>query len=122
MSKRAVSLIASLAIAALLLPLPSFAHSSLRRGRYECWLSAIAQYSNFDLKIRSGNRYAFTLDDEAVGSPGKFAHEGRKIRFTSGYLKRKGYVGQHFAYDDAYNTHVINLYKNGELVYDCNNN
>lgn len=122
MRRRSLSFIVALAVSAILLPAPSLAHQSLRTGRYECWLTAITQYSNYDLKIRSGNRYAFTLDDEAVGKPGAFVHDGRRIRFTSGYLKRKGYTGRHLVDDDAYNTHLIYLFKNGEMKYDCNNN
>ncbi|MBK5227470.1 MAG: hypothetical protein JJE05_03080 [Actinobacteria bacterium] len=122
MSKRTVSIFASLAVAGLLLPMPSSAHSSLRKGRYECWLSEITQYSNYDLKIKAGNKYAFTLDDETVGKAGKFVHDGKKLRFTSGYLKEEGYKGKHAALDDTYNTHMVYLYKNGDLKYDCNNN
>ena len=122
MRVRVVLFLVSIALTAALLPAPSLAHSSLRTGRYECWLTQITQYSNFDLKIRSGNRYVFLLGDEQVGRPGEFVHDGQKLRFKSGYLKKKGYVGRHAAFDDAYNTHVIYLYKNGNMVYDCNNN
>lgn len=98
---------------------PSFAHQSLRTGAYECWLSQIGQYSNYELKIRSGGRYAMTLDNDTVGKAGRFTHDNAKLRFTSGYLKKKGYKGMHLVDED---THIIYLYKNGDLVYDCNNN
>ena len=122
MRARVVLLVVSVALVTALLPAPSIAHPSLRTGRYECWLSAIAQYSNFDLKVRSGNRYVFLLGEEQVGRPGEFVHDGNRLRFKSGYLKKKGYVAKHAVLDDAYNTHMISLYKNGDLVYDCNNN
>jgi hypothetical protein len=122
MHRRTRWLLAVLAAACLLVPTSSFAHPSLRTGRYECWLSAIGQYSNYDLKIRSGGRYVFLLGDEVVGAPGRFVHEGERLRFTSGRLKRMRFRALHLADDDPYNTHIIYLYRNGELVYDCNNN
>ncbi|MGH2753252.1 MAG: hypothetical protein ACRDLB_02360 [Actinomycetota bacterium] len=122
MTRRLLTLIAGLALVGSLLALPSSAHQSLRKGRYECWLSAIGQYSNYDLKIKSGGRYAFVLDDDTVGKAGKVKHDGEKIRFTSGYLKKKGYQAEHAVLDDAYDTHMIYIYKNGDLKYDCNNN
>lgn len=103
----------------LALSVPATAHQRLRTGAYECWLSQIGQYSNYELKIRSGRRYAMTLDNDTVGKAGQYVHDGAKLRFTSGYLKKKGYKGTHLV-DDG--THVIYLYKNGELLYDCNNN
>lgn len=109
-------------VALLGLSVPSFAHQSLRNGAYECWLSQIGQYSNYELKVRSGGRYALMLDDDVVGKAGEFSHSGEKIVFKSGYLKKKGYKGTHAVLDDAYKTHMIYLYKNGDLVYDCNNN
>ncbi len=124
--RRAALLALSLALVGALTVGPSTAHESLRTGRYECWLSQIGQYSNYDLKIRSGGRYALMLDDDVVGRKGRFVHDGRKLRFTSGYLKRQGYKGKHAVLDDAYDTHMIYLYKgtydSDDLVYDCNNN
>ena len=122
MRARVLLFVVSIALVGALLPAPSVAHPSLRTGRYECWLSAIGQYSNFELKVRSGNRYVFVLGDDPAGRGGEFVHDGAKIRFKSGYLKKKGYVGRHAVLDDVYNTHMIYLYKNGDLVYDCNNN
>lgn len=119
MGKRFTLLLASLALAGLILAGPSSAHQSLRSGRYECWLTAITQYSNYDLKIMSGGRYAFMLDNDTTGKAGEFRHDGDKIKFTSGYLKKKGYTGSHLA-DGG--THIIYLYKNGDMKYDCNNN
>lgn len=119
MGKRLALLLASLALAGLVLAVPTSAHPSLRSGRYECWLTAITQYSNYDLKIMSGGRYAFMLETDTTGKAGEFRHDGDKIRFTSGYLKKKGYTGEHLA-DGG--THIIYLYKNGDMKYDCNNN
>ena len=122
MIRRAALLVLSLALVMALVAPPAAAHQSLRTGPYECWLSQIGQYSNYELKIRSGGRYALMLDDDVVGRAGNFVHDGQKIRFTSGYLKKKGYRGKHFIDFDYDDTHVIYLYRNGELVYDCNNN
>ena len=119
MARRLLVSIAASLLVGLLFPAPSSAHQSLRKGGYECWLSQIGQYSNYILKIKSGGRYAFTLDDKTVGKAGDYVHDGKKVRFKNGYLKKKGYRGKHLV-DDG--THVIYLYKNGELVYDCNNN
>lgn len=122
MRSRAVSLIVSLAVVVLLVPSTSSAHTSLRKGPYECWLTQITTYSGYILKVKSGNRYAFTLDNDVVGKAGSFVHDGKKLRFTSGYLKKKGYTGRHAVLDDSYNTHMVYLYKNGDMKYDCNNN
>lgn len=117
--------IVSLATVAALLPLPSSAHQSLRQGNYECWLSQIAQYSNYDLQIKAGGGYVFKLHDGSWKKSGKYVHDGEHVRFT-GYLKKKGFKGKHAALDDAYDTHMIYLYKGGydldNLKYDCNNN
>jgi len=120
--RRAALVVLALALFVALTAVPSVAHQSLRTGAYECWLSQIGQYSNYELKIRSGGRYALMLDDDTVGKPGRFVHDGQKIRFTSGYLHKKRYKGTHAVLKDQYKTHMIYLYKNGELVYDCNNN
>ena len=121
MFKRASLFFVVLALsAALLVPAPVSAHQSLRTGAYECWLSQIGQYSNYELKIRPGGKYALMLDDDVVGKAGQFTHSGEKVTFTSGYLKKKGYKGSHAVLEDG--THMVYLFKNGDLVYDCNNN
>lgn len=122
MLRRATLFVLSLVLVVAPLSAPAAAHQSLRTGRYECWLSAITQYSYFDLKIMSGGRYAFLRDNEVVGSAGRYVHDGKKVRFTSGFLKKKGYTGRHLVDDDALKTHIIYVYKNGEMIYDCNNN
>lgn len=117
-----------IAVLAALLQVPAGAHTGLKTGRYECWLSAITTYSNFDLKIQSGGKYVWMRHDGTAKKPGKFEKNGQRIRFTSGYLKNQNFKGLHDSFIDSFDihTHMIYLYKNkydsDNLKYDCNNN
>ncbi|MDQ4142492.1 MAG: hypothetical protein M3198_01925 [Actinomycetota bacterium] len=129
MPKRALSLFIALLTVAVVAPSQGAAHEALKIGRYECWLWEIHQYSNFDLKLQDGGRYTFMLNDGSWKRSGRFAREGDRIRFTSGYLKKKGFKGLHDSYtSEVYgtHTHLVYLYKNtyddDNLKYDCNNN
>lgn len=116
------------AVLAALLPGPALSHTGLKTGVYECWLSQIAMYSNFDLKIQSGGRYVFQLHDETWKRSGTFTRDGNKIRFTGGYLKNQNFKGKHDSFNDSFgiHTHMVYLYKRtydlDDLKYDCNNN
>ena len=128
MRSRALSLIVALATSTILVAAPAVAHKGLKTGRYECWLSQIAMYSNYDLKIQDGGSYVFMLNDGSWKRSGNFQKDGAKITFTSGYLKNKNFKGVHDSFTDSYglHTHMIYLYKGGydadDLKYDCNNN
>ncbi len=128
MRNRALSLIVALTTSMTLVAAPAIAHKGLKTGRYECWLTQIAMYSNYNLKIQDGNTYVFMLNDGSWKKSGNFKKDGAKVIFTSGYLKKKNFNGLHDSYTDSYglHTHVIYLYKGGydsdDLKYDCNNN
>jgi hypothetical protein len=125
---RLVRALVCFAIVAALIQAPAMAHPGLKIGRYECWLSQIAMYSNFDLKIQSGGRYVFMLNDGSWRRAGNFTRDGNKLRFTSGYLKNQNFKGKHDSYNDSFgiHTHMVYLYKGtydlDDLKYDCNNN
>ena len=128
MRTRLVVPVVSLAlVAGLLLSVPASAHKSLRKGKYECWLSQITQYSYFDLKIKTGGKYVWVRSDGKDPKNGNFVHDGKKIRFKSGYLKKQGFKGKHLVYKDSFGdlVHTIYLYKGGydadDLKYDCSN-
>lgn len=105
---------------------PSSAHLSLKRGVYECWLYG-GQYSNRDLKILAGGDYVWMWSDGTDKRRGTYVHDGEKIRFTSGFLKRRNFLGKHDRYTDSFGTvtHVINLYQGGYRIddqkYNCGN-
>ena len=128
MRSRALSLIVAATASMMLVAAPAVAHKGLKTGRYECWLTQIAMYSNYDLKIQDGGKYVFMLNDGSWKRSGNFNKDGDKITFTSGYLKKKNFKGVHESYTDSYglHTHVIYLYRGGydvdDLKYDCNNN
>lgn len=127
MRTRAWSLVAAVAVAAVLIPSPGLAHKGLKTGRYECWLTQITMYSNYDIKIVDGNSYVFMLNDGSWKKSGSFNKEGNKLYFTSGYLKEKNFKGKYDSYNDSFGNHVhlVYLYKGGwdsdDLKYDCNN-
>lgn len=128
MRSRALTLIVALTASTILVAAPAHAHKGLKTGRYECWLSQIGYYSNYDLKIQDGGKYVFMLSDGTWKKSGNFKKDGAKVTFTSGYLKKKNFKGVHDSYTDSFglHTHVIYLYKGGydadDLKYDCNNN
>lgn len=119
MIRRTAVLVLSLGLVASLLASPASSHQALRTGRYECWLSATGQYSYFDLKIMSGGRYVFLLGTERVGAAGTYVHDGKKIRFKSGFLKKRGYTATHLVASNK--THVIYIYDGDDRLYDCGN-
>lgn len=129
MRNRALSLIVVLVASIGLVVAPALAHKGLKTGRYECWLSQIGYYSNYDIKILDGGKYVFMLNDGSWKRTGNFERDGAKITFKSGYLKEKNFKGLHDSYTDSFglHTHVIYLYKGtgydeDDLKYDCNNN
>lgn len=127
MRGRTLTFIVALTASVILIAPPAVAHKGLKLGRYECWLSQIGYYSNYDLKIQDGGTYVFMLNDGSWKKSGNFEKDGAKINFTSGYLKKKNFKGMHDSYDSSYgHTHVIYLYKgtgydDDDLKYDCSN-
>ena len=126
--RRLVGSVLCVALAGSLVHVPAMAHTGLKKGRYECWLTQIAMYSNYDLKIQDGGNYVFMLNDGSWRKAGDFERDGNRIHFTSGYLERKNFKGMHDSYTDSFgiHTHMVYLYKNtydaDDLKYDCNNN
>lgn len=126
MRSRALSLLVlSAALVVVILPAPALAHQGLKTGVYECWLTQITTYSNYDLKIESGGKYVFMTHDREWKRAGNFDRDGHKLRFTSGFLKKKNFKGWQDNYIDSFDQHVhyIYLYKGSytkdNLKYDC---
>ena len=122
MYRRIAILIVAMAV---LVPTPAYATGSLPRGTYNCyyWDAAFGGliYSNFDLKIRRDNRYAFVSGDDVLGRPGRYRHstDGRRIRFPNGYLHGR-FRGGHYINPSGHTISLESLTNEG-FEYLCSN-
>ena len=109
MSRRVLSLGAGCAILlASLLPMSATAHESVKLGRYDCVDWYLEDWTPYFFKIVDNNTYKFMVDskpDDLI-SKGRYVHDGKKIRFKSGYLYKKNYTATHGV---SSGTHAIHL-------------
>ena len=95
-----IGIISMLATAVLVPATPASAHARLPRGSYVCYqFDAIDGYTatGTTVRIKADRNYEYLNNGALVGEAGRYRHadDGKRIRFTSGYLNEESFRGIH---------------------------